>query len=117
MITVYGIKQCDSCRKALRWLVQTGLEAQFHDLRLDGLNEGMLTRWFASIGWEAVLNRRSTAWRSLADEERNFPLDESRVKVLCMAHPNLVKRPVFEMDGSHVVGFDSNAVAFLTGSS
>ena len=112
MITVYGLKSCDTCRKALRWLDGAGKDARLHDLRADGLDEVILVRWLDRIGWEMLLNRRSTTWRSLSDEERE-PLDEARAKSLMLAHPALVKRPVFDLGGQYVVGFDDAARAAL----
>jgi Spx/MgsR family transcriptional regulator len=113
MITVYGLKACDTCRKALRWLEAAGMQARLHDLRADGLDEAMLSDWLETLGWEALLNRRSTTWRSLSAEERD-PLDEARAKSLMLAHPTLVKRPVFDIGGIYRVGFDDAARAALS---
>ena len=70
MLTVYGIKQCDSCRKALKWLTGQGIEHQFHDLRIDGLSADLLKSWLDSPFAGKLVNRRSTTWRQLSDEQR-----------------------------------------------
>ena len=112
MITVYGLKSCDACRKALRWLAAVGKEAQLHDLRVDGLDEPLLDRWLDALGWQALLNRRGATWRSLPREAR-APLDRGRAARLMLAHPALVKRPVFDAGGTCLVGFDEAARASL----
>ena len=67
MITVYGIKNCDTCRKARKWLEAEGLEHRFHDIRADGLEPAMLEDWITELGWEVLLNRRGTTWRKRND--------------------------------------------------
>lgn len=108
MITVYGIKNCDTCRNALKTLKAQGREHRFHDLRADGLDEPEVTRWLQSAGSEKLLNRRGTTWRKLPEAEREG-LDESGIKQLLLANPTLIKRPVFEVAGEVVVGFDAAA--------
>ena len=98
MLTVYGLKSCDACRKARKALGDR--EHRFHDLREDGLDAAMLDRWIGALGWEALLNRRSTTWRAL-DEAGKAELDAGRVRGLMLAHPALVKRPVID-DGATV---------------
>lgn len=107
-MTIYGIPNCDTCRKARRWLEQNAIEHRFHDLRADGLDETTVRRWVAALGWEAMLNRRSTTWRQLPAADRNR-LDAARAVALMLAHPTLVKRPVAETDGDIRVGFDADA--------
>jgi arsenate reductase len=104
MIVVVGIKSCDTCRKALAWLDSQALAHRFHDLRADGLDENRLGRWIDVCGWEVVLNRRSTTWRSLTDKEK-ADIDAAKVKQLMMTHPTLVKRPVFEAGAAIHIGF------------
>ena len=98
MLTVYGLRNCDACRRALKALA--GTEHRFHDLRADGLEPALLSRWVRELGWEALLNRRSTTWRGLAEDDRSG-LDAARAEVLMLAHPTLVKRPVID-DGETV---------------
>ena len=101
MLTVYGLKSCDACRKARKALA--GREHRFHDLREDGLDGAMLDRWIGAVGWEALLNRRSTTWRALDDAEK-AGLDAGRARGLMLAHPTLVKRPVIDDGGRVTVG-------------
>ena len=108
MITVYGIKNCDTCRNALKTLKAQGREHRFHDLRADGVSESEITRWLQSAGWEKLLNRRGTTWRKLPEAERE-ELGEGKIGRLLLEHPTLIKRPVFEVAGEVVVGFDAAA--------
>lgn len=103
MLTVYGIKQCDTCRKALKWLDVQGIEHRFHDLRSDGLAADLLQGWLTSPFAGKLVNRRSTTWRQLTDEQRQ--LNGEALQALLLAHPTLVKRPVFVTDGIVAVGF------------
>ncbi|MCY3981718.1 MAG: arsenate reductase [Alphaproteobacteria bacterium] len=99
MLTVYGLKTCDACRKARKAVG----EHRFHDLREHGLDAALLDRWIAALGWQALLNRRSTTWRSL-DETDRAGLDASRARGLMLAHPALVKRPVIDDGGTVRIG-------------
>ena len=101
MLTVYGLKSCDACRKARKALGER--EHRFHDLREDGLDAALLDRWIGAVGWEALLNRRSTTWRAL-DEADRAELDAGRARGLMLAHPALVKRPVIDDGGTVTVG-------------
>ena len=107
MITVYGIKTCDTVRKALKWLDAQGIEHAFHDFRADGLDAATVGRWVDAMGWESVLNKRSTTWKQLSDADKDG-LDASRAIALMVAHPTLVKRPVFEQEGSVLQGFSDD---------
>jgi arsenate reductase len=104
MITVYGIRQCDTCRKALKWLGERGIEHRFHDFRVDGLDRDRITRWLASEFSEQLLNRRSTTWRQLADARR--AVAGAELESLLLEQPTLIKRPVFEAGGIVAVGFN-----------
>ena len=102
MLTVYGIKQCDTCRKALKWL-EGRVSHRFHDLRVDGLEREMVDAWLASDFSDRLVNKRSTTWRQLSEAERDAAGDE--LVNLLLANPTLIKRPVF-VDGDVVaVGF------------
>ena len=104
MITVYGLKNCDTCRKAMKWLDEQGLRHQFIDVRKDGVEEADIARWIDAVGWETLLNKRGTTWRGLGDAVKEST-NESIIAALMAAHPALIKRPVFEMNGRVVVGF------------
>jgi arsenate reductase len=104
MVTLYGIKNCDTVRKARRWLEQHGVDYRFHDLRDDGLSRSRLTAWVKELGWEALLNRRATTWRQLPAARRDA-LDHAKAVDLMLEHPTLIKRPVLEIENRHYPGF------------
>jgi len=108
MLIVYGIKNCDTVKKALKWLDAEGVAYRFHDLRADGLTATIVQRWVDALGWESVLNRRSTTWRELSDADKHA-LDGGAAVALMVQHPTLVKRPVIEGKDFVVNGF-SDAV-------
>jgi len=104
MLTVYGIKSCDTCRKARQFLTMKEIEHHFHDVRDDGLDIQMLERWAARIGWEKLLNKKSLTWRKIPEVDR---ADMTRDKALAamIDRPTLIKRPVIEDDNFMAVGF------------
>ena len=104
MLTIYGIKSCDTCRKARKFLDEHNIEHNFHDLREDGLDIQMLERWTQRMGWERLLNKQSLTWRKIPEVDRN---DMNRDKALAamIDNPTLVKRPVLETDKFIAVGF------------
>lgn len=102
---VYGLKNCDTCRKALRWLDSEGHAHQFIDIRTDTPAAATLADWVDAVGLTALINRRSTTWRQLDDATRDS-LDEDKAPALLLAHPTLVKRPVLVTADSVSVGFD-----------
>lgn len=106
-VTLYGIKSCDTCRKARRWLDAGGFDYRYHDLREDGVDAGVLRRWCRQLGWEALLNRRSTTWRSLDQSER-AGLDADSAVALMRRHPTLIKRPVLEAGDAVLAGFSES---------
>lgn len=105
MVTLYGIKTCDTCRTALKWLDSQGIAHRFHDMRSDGLSRQTVAGWVAALGWENVLNRRSTTWRELPEKER-AGIDAGTAAALMLKHPTLIKRPVFESGKELFIGFD-----------
>ena len=114
MITLYGLKNCDTCRKARKWLVANSIEYRFHDIRADGLTREHIERWVEELGWEAVLNRRSTTWRGLPDSDR-AELDDTSATTLMTEHPTLIKRPVFELGSSLCIGFGDDTKKAIKG--
>jgi len=113
MLTVYGIRQCDTCRKALKLLVAEGIEHRFHDLREQGLEQAMLEQWLATEFAGQLVNRRSTAWRGLSASEKETQ-GPGLVKLL-LAHPTLIKRPVFANGSVLAVGFDPQRLIGIVG--
>ncbi len=115
MIAIYRLKNCDTCRKARKWMDRVGVAHQFRDVRADGLDGPTLDAWIAGLGWEALLNRRGTTWRKLPEADREG-VDAARARALFLAHPALVKRPVFDLGGGRfLVGFGEAERAALTG--
>ncbi len=112
MLNVHGLKNCDTCRNALKWLKAEGIDHKFHDVRADGLDAAAIDRWTATIGWENLLNRRGTTWRAL-DDVAKADIDESSAKALMLAHPALIKRPVFDVGGEVIIGFKADEQARL----
>ncbi len=106
-MNVYGIKSCDSCRKARAWLEEQGIDHRWRDLREDGLDRAKIAAWLAALGPEGLVNRRSTTWRALTEAEREAALDPARSADLLLARPTLIKRPVFELEDRVLVGFNA----------
>ena len=107
MITLYGIANCDTVRKARRWLEQHDIEYRFHDLREDGLDGETVSHWLDSLGWEAVVNRRSTTWKQLDPADRES-MDAKAAAAAILAHPTLVKRPVLDTGSDLHLGFKAD---------
>lgn len=104
-ITLYGIKNCDTVKKARKWLDNHNVHYQFHDVRADGLDPETLDHWLQSAGWETVLNKRGTTWRKL-DTATQENVDENTVSALLLEHPAMIKRPVLDTDGTITIGFN-----------
>lgn len=104
MLKLYGIPNCDTVRKARKWLDQHQIDYVFHDFRKDGIDPGTLKSWSTQVGWETLLNRRGTTWRQLTEMEREN-LDERKAIRLMTEHPAMIKRPVLIHNGKCVVGF------------
>ncbi len=104
MLTLYGIKNCDTVKKARRWLEDHDIDYQFHDFRQDGLAKTLLNSWLEQLGWEAIVNKRSTTWRNLSDKEKEITTNAQAAKLL-LANPTLIKRPVVEKNKTLLVGF------------
>ena len=104
MLTVYGIKSCDTCRKARKFLAENDIEFRFHDVRDDGLDIQMLERWADRIEWEKLLNRQSLTWRKISETDKE-DLTMDRAFALMLDQPTLLKRPVLESSRFMAVGF------------
>jgi len=112
MITIYGISNCDMVRKARRWLEAHGVNHAFHDVRRQGIDVDKLNAWEAMVGWEILLNRRGTTWRTLPDEQKKN-LDKQQAIRLMREHPAMIRRPVLEYDGRLIVGYSEARYAEL----
>ncbi len=103
-VTIYGIKNCDTMKKARTWLDGQGVAYDFHDYKASGISQETLQRWCAALGWEAVLNRAGTTFRALPDADK-AGLDEGRAIALMLAQPSMIKRPLLDRDGTCTAGF------------
>ncbi|WP_120497796.1 arsenate reductase [Kiloniella sp. EL199] len=112
MINIYGIKNCDTCRKALKTLSAAGLDHQYSDFRVDGLSSDNLDKWIVAVGWEKLLNKRGTTWRNLSDGIKNS-VNEAVARDLMLENPTLIKRPVFDTPQGVIVGFTKTEQALL----
>ncbi|MBY6189816.1 ArsC family reductase [Microbulbifer agarilyticus] len=110
MITLYGIKNCDTVKKARKWLEQNAVEYRFHDFREDGMDTVPLASWLEQFGWEQVLNRRSTSWRAL-DQTQKDAMDNTSAATLANETPTLIKRPVLTKGGDTLFGFKADTYA------
>lgn len=102
--TIYGVKNCDTMKKARVFLDEHGLDYAFHDYKASGIDRPHVERWCREAGWETVLNRAGTTFRKLPDAAREN-LDEARAIELMLEQPSMIKRPVLERDGRLLIGF------------
>jgi arsenate reductase (glutaredoxin) len=104
-ITIYGIKNCDTMKKARAWLEKHGVDYAFHDYKTAGIERERLQRWEKKVGWETLLNRSGTTFRKLPDKDKNG-LDAGKAMALMLREPSMIRRPVLELGGGKVlVGF------------
>lgn len=107
MVTMYGIRNCDTIKKARRWLEANGVEYRFHDYRADGISADLLERFENTLGWQSLLNTRGTTWRKLPESDRR-DLDRTQALKLLLEHPAMIKRPVLDLDGELLLGFSAD---------
>ncbi|UEA17859.1 ArsC family reductase [Pasteurella canis] len=105
MITVYGIKNCDTVKKALKWLTDNNISHQLHDYRIDGLSRDWLIQAEQQFGWENLVNKRSTTWRNLDADIKETLSKQTTLDVL-LAQPTLIKRPIILQQNKALIGFD-----------
>lgn len=103
-VTLYGIKNCDTMKKARTWLDQNGIAYAFHDYKVSGVSREQLQRWCDALGWETVLNRAGTTFRSLPGEAKEG-LDTDKAITLMEEQPSMIKRPLMEAGGRYIAGF------------
>ncbi|WP_373185516.1 ArsC family reductase [Halopseudomonas sp.] len=113
MITLYGIKACDTMKKARTWLDTQGVEYRFHDYKMEGIGADTLSAWCSEHGWEIILNRQGTTFRKLSEAEKS-DISTDRAIALMQANPSMIKRPVLDIGSRRLVGFkpDLYAAAF-----
>ena len=107
-LTIHGIRNCDTMKRARAWLDEHGVSCAFHDYKTDGIDRVTLERWCRKAGWESLLNRAGTTFRKLPEPAR-AGLDERRAIELMLGQPSMIKRPVLEGPGHLLVGFNPAA--------
>ncbi len=105
MIKLYGLKNCDGCKKALRWCLVQGIEAEIHDMRRDGVSLSQIQSWLKAVGVDGLINRRGTTWRQLPDDLRAQVEDPKTAAAVVTEHVALIKRPVVVTGEQVFVGF------------
>jgi arsenate reductase len=103
-VTIYGIKNCDTMKKARAWLDGHGVAYSFHDYKTEGIAKDKLKKWSDALGWETLLNRAGTTFRKLPDSDKEG-LNEKKAIALMLAQPSMIKRPVLELAGKLLAGF------------
>jgi arsenate reductase len=103
-VTIYGIRNCDTMKKARAWLDAQGVAHAFHDYKADGIDKAVLERWVGEVGWETLLNRAGTTFRKLPDKDREN-VTEKKAIALMLEQPSMIKRPVLDIGGRLLVGF------------
>lgn len=109
-VTIYGIKACDTMKKARDWLDGHGVAYGFHDYKTVGIDRATLRGWAGKVGWEVLLNRAGTTFRKLPDADK-AGIDEAKAIDLMLAQPSMIKRPVLDIGGDLLVGFKPDAYA------
>ncbi len=112
MITIYGIPNCDSIKKARKWLKENKLDYSFHDYKKHGVPETELKAWVKKLGWEVLLNKRGTTWRKLDDTVKDS-VDETAAIQIMLDNPSIIKRPVLVSNKTLLVGFNSDEYSQL----
>lgn len=112
MIKLYGIPNCDTIKKARKWLNDNGIDYEFHDYKKQGVPEKELKAWANKVGWETLLNKRGTTWRKLDDDTKNSVDEKSAIQIM-LDNPSIIKRPVLSKDKRLLVGFSAVEYAKL----
>ena len=105
MITLYGIPNCDTVKKARTWLDQAGLDYQFHDFKKAGLDKGTVDLWLKQVSWEILVNKKGTTWRNLPDATKASVIDATSATALMLETTSVIKRPVLCTNNQVLVGF------------
>ena len=114
MITLYGIPNCDTMKKARTWLTKNGIEYRFHDYKKAGIDEGTLRSWVDELGWETLLNTRGMMWRKVPQSVKD-DIDQDSAIALMLETPSIIKRPVLDIGGTRHVGFKPETYTQLFG--
>ena len=103
-VIIYGIKNCDTMKKAIKWLESNDIAYNFHDYKKSGIDEGVFTQAVEVHGWDIVINKRSTTWRALPDNVKNMMNAQEALKI-AQENPSIIKRPILLRDGITYIGF------------
>ena len=114
MTILYGIPNCDTMKKARKWLDDHNIDYTFHDYKKQGAPEKELKKWIKQLGWEALLNTRGTTWRKL-DEATRSSINEKNAIEIMLENPSIIKRPVLDIDGQYHAGFNEENYKKLFG--
>jgi len=106
MIKLYGIKNCDTVKKAMKWLAENGIEYQFHDYKKDGIDLVKLREFVKKFGWEKLVNRKGTTWRQLSEVEQKKIINDEAAPELMLEKPSIIKRPIIDLGSKQIIGFD-----------
>ncbi len=104
---IYGIKNCDTVKKAINWMRANNIEFAFHDFKKHGISQSKLEEWAAQTGWEALLNKKGTNWRNLKTEEKLAVVDQQTALRMLAGKPGMIKRPVLETPKGILLGFEA----------
>lgn len=107
LLTLYGIANCDTVRRARAWLAANGIKAVFHDFKKAGLSPALVKRWSDAVGWETLVNRKGTTWRTLPQARQAQIMNADAAQALMLEFPSIVKRPVLALGTQVIVGFDA----------
>ncbi len=108
MITLYGIPNCDTVKKARTWLDQAGLSFHFHDFKKAGLDKTTVSAWLKEVPWEILVNKKGTTWRNLPDASKASVIDATSATALMLENTSVIKRPVLCTNNQVLVGFDAD---------
>lgn len=107
-LTIYGIKNCDTMKKAMKWLDEQGIDYHFHDYKKEGVPESALQQWLDALGWETVINKRGTTWRNNLTDDEKTSMDAQKAVPVALENPSIVKRPILQNDNLILAGFNAS---------
>jgi arsenate reductase (glutaredoxin) len=110
-VQIFGLPNCDATTATTKWLKAKGYTVTLHNYKTDGININKLKEWCATLGWQKILNKRSTTWRSLTPKQQDTVVDEQTAIEIILANTSLIKRPVIEFENIILIGFDEKVMA------
>lgn len=108
MLHVYGIKNCNTVKKALDWLNENQIEFTFHDYKKESAQESKLKEWQKKVSWEELVNKKGTTWKKLTPEQQAAVVDEASARKVLLQNNSMIKRPVIEVDNELILGFNED---------